>query len=310
MTRDIDFGAVIHTFQGDHVGPDYFERVATAAEELGFDLVWVGDHVTLPDEIPPVYPFSADGEPGPFFHAEQDLYDAFEVLPYVAAVTDEVRLGPHVCIVPYRHPVVLAKLAFSLEAVSRGRLEFGVGTGWLPTEFEVLGVPFGERGSRTDEFLDLFERACEEGETAFDGPHHSFRKTGFHPTPERDVPIWIGGHSGPAYRRVGEYGDGWATVWDRPDGVREERERILDAWDDHDRDGEPGISVARPLEIGEETEQDADRPLVGAAEKVAGDVEAYAAAGATCVTVDFFTTDPDEQIEQMERFADGVLSAF
>lgn len=286
---------------GDHATPAAFRRIATAAEDLGYDSVWVGDHVAFPADVPDTYPFSPTGESP--FAASQPAYDAFAVLSHLAGVTDDVHLGTNTCIVPYRHPVTLAKQAFSLAGLSAGRFEFGVAPGWLETEFEVLDVPFAERGSRTDEFLRLFDRAMAEEEFAFDGPHHSFQETGFHPVPDERPPVWIGGRSGASFRRVGQFGDGWTIFWDRPDDVAAARERVERAWDDFDRDGDPGVAVVRPVEVGGE---DADRPLVGPAASVAADLDAYAAAGATRMVLDFFTTDVDEQVAQLERFADEV----
>ncbi|MFB6171948.1 MAG: TIGR03619 family F420-dependent LLM class oxidoreductase [Haloarculaceae archaeon] len=303
MTRataaDLEVGVMLGTF-GSHATPAAFRRIATAASDLDFDAVWVGDHVVFPADIPDTYPFSRTGESP--FDVSEPAYDAFEVLSHLAGVVDDVRLGTNTCIVPYRHPVTLAKQAFSLAGLSDGRFEFGVAPGWMETEFEVLDVPYEERGSRTDEFLDIFDRATAEAEFAFDGPHHSFQETGFHPVPEERPPVWIGGRSGAAFRRVGEYGDGWTIFWDHPDEVAAARERIERAWADFDREGDPGVAVVRPVDVGGES----DRLLSGPPASVAADLDDYAAAGATRVVLDFFTTDVDEQIAQLERFADQV----
>ncbi|MFB6130839.1 MAG: TIGR03619 family F420-dependent LLM class oxidoreductase [Salinigranum sp.] len=293
---------------GSHASPEAFRRVATAAEESGFDAVWAGDHVSFPAEIPDEYPFSPSGEPP--FHVSQDTYDVFGVLSHLAAVTDDVDLGTNTCIVPYRHPVVLARNALTVEALSDGRLDFGVAPGWMRTEFEVLDVPFEERGSRTDEFLEIFERACQEGQFAFDGPHHQFQETGFHPSPGDDRPkLWVGGRSGAAFRRTAQFGDGWTIFWDRPDAVASARERLMNAWTDFERDGEPEIAVTRATEVGSDTERDPEKPLVGEPEAIAADVEAYADAGTTRIVIDFYTTDVDEQVEQVRRFGEGVVDA-
>lgn len=297
---DLEVSVMLGTF-GDHATPDAFRRIATVAEELDYDAVWVGDHVTLPAEIPNTYPFSPTGESP--FDISQPAFDAFTVLSHLAGVTDDLRLGTNTCIVPYRHPVTLTKQAFSLAALANDRFEFGVAPGWLKTEFEVLDVPFEERGSRTDEFLRIFDRAVAEEELSFDGPHHSFQETGFHPVPDERPSVWVGGRSGASFRRVGEFGDGWTIFWDRPDDVAAARERVEQAWADFDRDGDPGVAVVRPVDVGGVNEE---RPLVGPPASVAADLDAYAAAGATRVVLDFFTTDPDEQVRQLERFADEV----
>jgi probable F420-dependent oxidoreductase len=307
MSSEMEFGVLLPTL-GTHASRDAIRRVATTAEEYGFDAVWAGDHVTFPAEIPDEYPFSPTGESP--FHVSQNAYDVFTVLSYLAGVTDSVEIGSNTCIVPYRHPVALARNALSVEALSDGRFDFGVGTGWMRTEFEVLDVPFEERGSRTDEFLELFERACAEGELSFDGPHHSFQETGFRPTPDRGRPkTWIGGRSGAAFRRVGQFGDGWTIFWDRPEDVAAARERIMHAWRDFDRDGEPEIALTRPIQVGSDHDRDSSRPFVGEPASVAADVEAYADAGVTRIVADFFTTDIEAQLEQVRRFGDGVIDA-
>lgn len=296
---------MLSTF-GEGAGPDKFGRVADRAERGGFDAVWVGDHVSLPADIPDTYPFSPDGESP--FDVGQDTYDLFGVLSFLAARTETVTVGSNTCIVPYRHPVVLARNALTVEALSEGRFDFGVAPGWMRTEFEVLDVPFEERGSRTDEFLRIFERACEEGEFAFDGPHHSFQETGFHPMPEDGRPkIWVGGKSGAALRRVAEFADGWTIFWDRPDAIASARERIMNAWTDYDREGDPEIAVVRAVDVGAEQDSDTDRTFVGSPAEICEDVEAYREAGVTRVVFDFFDPTTEGQLDQMIRLADDVL---
>jgi probable F420-dependent oxidoreductase len=308
---DLSFGVILHTMQGPHVSRETIERVASSTEEFGFDAIWAGDHIVMPEEIPPEYPYSPTGDPGQFFDETQNLYEVFQVLSYVAGLTEDIRLGPHVCIAPLRHPVLLSKIVLTLEALSAERLELGVGVGWLSTEFEILDVPFDERGSRTDEFLAMLEAVCDHGITDFEGPNHVFQTAGFKPISDRGgPPIWIGGHSGAAFRRVAEFGEGWLAVWQRPDAIREARDRIQAAWDDYDRAGSPEISVSRPVHIGTDTDRDVSRPLIGSADTVIDDVTAYQKAGVTRIQIDFFAMDADDQIEQMRRFGEQVLPSF
>lgn len=293
----IEFGTYLPRWS-DRARPDAFRRIATAAEESGYDWLGRGDHV--------VFPAGGDRWDG-----DTPAYDVFGVLSNVAAATEEIRLGTKICVVPYRHPVLLAKQALTLDNLSDGRFEFGAAVGWVEAEFDVLDVPFEERGSRTDEFLDLFERVREDGVVAFDGPHHQFDATGFYPRPVDDLPVWIGGSSSPAIRRVAEYGDGWLYTAD-PEGIREHRERILRAWEDYDREGTPGIAAGQHAYVGEDPPADVDGPLVGTADDVIEGVEAYADAGATRLDVKFGpTTDSlDEHLAQLERFAADVMPAF
>lgn len=302
-STDPELGLFLVTFGGP-ADPETFRRLGTAADEQGLAALCVGDHVALPAEIPDEYPFSPTGESP--FHVEQDAYDAFQVLSFLASVTEDVRLGTNTAIVPYRHPVTLTKHALTLDALSEGRFEFGVAPGWMRTEFEVLDVPFEERGSRTDEFLDLFERACTEDRLSFDGPHHSFQEAGFHPRPvqEGGPPLWIGGLSGAAFRRVGEYGAGWTIFPESPDQVRSAVERVRAAWEDYDRAGDPGVAVTlNEYGVGVE-----DGEVTGDPEAFVDRLRAYVDAGATRVYVmpQAASRTTDDGVAFLEWVADEV----
>lgn len=306
----VEFGVMVTPF-GPNASPQVFADLATVAERRGFDVVWLGDHVAFPREIPDEYPFTPSGVAPPAQGIDRNAYDPFTVISYLAGRVEDVRLGTNACVVPYRHPVLLAKLALSVEGLTDGRFEFGVAPGWLRTEFDLLGVPFEERGSRTDEFLEIFARACEEHEFAFDGPHHSFPETGFYPASERGhPPVLVGGFSGASFRRVAQYGDGWTIYGARPDAVSEGHERVTAAWEDFDRSGSPEVVAGRSVHVGTDTDLDPTRPLVGDSDSVIEDVQAYADAGATHVFVDFFSLDPGERREQIDRFGKQVLPSF
>lgn len=293
---DVEFAVRLPQWS-ERATPAAMKRIATAAEDLGFDAVWRGDHVAYPEGTADVSPWDA----------RTNAYDAFTALAYVAGVTDDLRIGTNVCIVPYRHPVHLAKLALSLDALTDGRFDFGVAPGWHEAEFEVLDVPFPERGALTDEFLDLFERVRADDVVAFDGPYHSFRATGFHPRPVQEpIPIWVGGDSGASFRRVAEYGVGWTNTM-TPTEVRESRPRLLAAWEDYDRDGEPRIAASQSTHVGTGHELDRDRPMVGDPSSIAAGVHEYVEAGVTRIDLKQEHLPIDDRIEQLERFRDEVL---
>lgn len=307
---DIEFGYTIWNIgDPDYVHPGAFGELAKAAEEHGFDSVWAQDHVALPAEIPDEYPFTSDGV-CPVGSTDY-VYSPFETLAYLAGKTEEVTLGTDVCIVSYRHPVVLAKQILTLDALSEGRFELGTGVGWMGTEFDLVDVPFEERGARTDEFLQLFERICAEGELAFDGEFHSFREAGFYPVPTTGEPptVWVGGRSGATIRRIAEFGHGWTSFGEKPDEVAAFRERIMEAWSDFDREGDPGIAVGRPAHVGTDGPSE-DRLLVGDPDEIIDEIEQYFDAGTTRLDVTTYTTDLDAQLEQVERFGNEVLPSF
>ncbi len=304
MTMEI--AAVLQTV-GREVSSSDIERTTVLAEEHGFDALVVGDHVALPVEASDTYPWTPEGAVPSLYDADSECYDAFEVLSYAAGMTDDVRLATNVCVAPLRHPVVLTKLALTLDALSGGRVELGVSVGWLREEYEVLGVPYDERGARTDEFLELFELAQTNDRFAFDGEFHSFPETGFRPRPASSgsPSVWIGGTSGAALRRLGRFGDGLVTVWERPSEVRELKERMQRAWTDYEREGTPALSVMRPASIDPAT--DSDRPLFGSADDVIEDVYRYADAGATRLVLDFLTMPAQETHRQLELFGELII---
>ncbi|MFB6312138.1 MAG: TIGR03619 family F420-dependent LLM class oxidoreductase [Salinirussus sp.] len=286
---------------GDYVSSEFFRETANRAAAAGFDGILAGDHVVLPGAIPDEYPYSETGEY--WSTSSDDSYEVFQTLSYLAGHTEDLVFGTNVAVAPYRHPVLLAKNALTAAALSNGRFELGIGVGWLRTEFEVLDVPFAERGSRTDEFLRLFERVLDDGELAFDGPHHTFQETGFHPVPDGNLPVWIGGDSGATFRRVAEFGDGWTAARLDPSALADRYARLLDAWHDYDRDGEPAVALMDRCRL-DGTDSHGGSPFVGAAEDVRTAVGDYVDRG-----VDRIVIVVDDEFEHLDRFGAEVVGA-
>ena len=173
------------------------KRAAVLAEELGFADVWVSDHLAVPAVAR--YPPSAH------------IYEALTVLTWVGAVTRQIGLGTTVLVLPLRNPLVVAKSLASLDRMTDGRLILGVAGGWLEPEFGAVGIPFEERGMRTDEALHILRTVWTDDPITQDFPVHraSFRNMRALPQPERHIPIWVGGHAPAAMRRAVRLGDGW-----------------------------------------------------------------------------------------------------
>jgi probable F420-dependent oxidoreductase len=181
--------------------PESAVRVAQAAEAAGFDSVWTGEHVVLPDpQVPP----SPAGPRDPFL-------DPAVALTWVAAHTQRLRLATGIIILPQRNPVVLAKEIASLDVLSGGRAVLGIGAGYLEPEFRALGVPFARRGERTDESIDALRALWNDEKPAFAGAFVSFSGIDAHPRPVQKggVPIVVGGASPGALRRAVARGNGW-----------------------------------------------------------------------------------------------------
>jgi probable F420-dependent oxidoreductase len=181
--------------------PAVAARVARAAEAAGFDSLWGGEHVVLPDPQAPPSPM-APHEP---------ILDPVIALTYCAAVTSRVRLGTGIIILPQRNPLVLAKELASLDALSGGRLIFGVGVGYLEPEFRALGAPFERRGAVADDYLAAMRAIWSQDRPAHRGPFVSFAGVQAHPRPVQrpHPPIVVGGRTAPAFRRAVEHGHGW-----------------------------------------------------------------------------------------------------
>ena len=181
---------------------------ARELEAVGFDSLWVSDHVVLPSVMASHYPFSADGRAS--WPGDTPYLETVVVLAAAAAATTRVRLGTAVLVLPQRNPVLLAKQIASVAQIAGGRVELGVGAGWLREEFDALDAPFDGRGARMLEWIELM-RACWTGRPPeFSGDHYRLPPDLFVlPTPPAPVAVYVGGHSPRALRRAGTIGDGW-----------------------------------------------------------------------------------------------------
>lgn len=177
--------------------PETAIQVAQLAEEAGFESLWAGEHVVLPDPQTPPSPMAP----------RDRILDPVIALTYLAAHTSRVRLGTGIIILPQRNPLVLAKELASLDALSGGRLICGIGVGYLEPEFRALGIPFADRGARTDDYLAAMRAIWTQPNPAYHGRFVSFEGVQAHP--QRDIPVVIGGESPPAYRRAVERATGW-----------------------------------------------------------------------------------------------------
>jgi probable F420-dependent oxidoreductase len=188
--------------------------VARHAEALGFADVWVSDHVVLPKDA--AYPPSSY------------ILEPLVALTWAAAATQRVRLGTTVLVLPIRPPVLLAKMLASIDLMSGGRVVLGAASGWLREEFDALGVPFEQRGARTDETLEILRSCWEDDPIDFTGESTAAKLVSMRakPQPERRIPIWIGGHSEPAFRRAVEKGDGWHGAFQSPEDTAPMTKRL------------------------------------------------------------------------------------
>jgi probable F420-dependent oxidoreductase len=311
----LTFGcALSQTIFGPMAGPTAIRTLAQRAEALGFHTVWFADHIVIPRHVNPLYPYEADGT-SPFDPA-QPFYEPLSVLNFLAGCTERIRLGMHVLIIPYREPVFTAKILATLDVLSGGRLTLGAGTGWMAEEFAALGLTnFAERGAVTNEYLLLFKELWTKENPEFRGKHVQVSDIGFLPKPVQrpHPPIWIGGHSVPALRRVALVGDGWMPIALRPPSLlrppemAEKLARLRTLLREAGRaEDAVTISVTAPVLV---TKTPASpRPLLhGSPDEIAADLRQYQALGVQNFTVNLPGADIAQQSEAMDQFMSEVV---
>jgi probable F420-dependent oxidoreductase len=273
----------------DH-GKETLLPVAEAAERLGFDSVWAAHHVVLPYERESRYPYQRSGTEVAMTPGMQWL-DPIVTLSAIAAVSERVRLGTSVYVLPYRDPVTLAAELAALDVLSEGRLVLGVGVGWMREEFEAIGIPAAERGARTDEHLQVMKTLWSEDPASFEGRFTRFENVVLATTPrtEGGPPIWIGGNTDAALRRALRFGSGWHGFEVFPEEIADLRERLGRLAEEGGRDpADLELSVARGLmPPGREQESFIPdrRMLGGSAGSVVDELGRYADEGVELVLI-------------------------
>jgi probable F420-dependent oxidoreductase len=287
--------------------PEAIRHVAQRAEHLGYDGIWVSDHIVIPS--------SAVGRFGSMF------YEPLTVLAFAAAATSKVRLGTTVLILPYRNPLVTAKVLATLDVLSGGRVTAGMAVGWTEDEFKALGVPFKERGALSDEYIAAFKVLWTQDRPEFHGQYVRFKNIAFEPKPVQKphIPIWIGGNSKRAIRRAAALGDCWhptrPLVEDVKAGVAYLREVCAQ------RGREPNtlmIAVRQPLKFYDGVEASVRRrPLLGSTQKIVDDIGHYRDTGVQYMMLDTFYSAPELEhqtiegvLETIERFAADVMPKY
>ena len=267
----------------NHVGvEDPFDIVSVGvhAESAGFDSLWVNHHVVNAGYVRERL-------------GQRPYHDALILLTWLASKTNHARIGTSVLVLPYLHPMVLARELATLDHLSQGRLVVGVGVGSLPDENAALGVPYKSRGAFADEFLTVLKKLWTEDEASFEGEFFDFENVISSPRPLQQPypPLMIGGNKRVSLRRVAVHGDGWHPLLLTPDGVRK---RLVMLKEETERVGRCGI----PCEVQVRVDMNNVHP---------GSVEEYAEAGATELVVSLGSADPAALRESIDRFATAMF---
>jgi probable F420-dependent oxidoreductase len=248
---------------------EILRTLGTEAEARGFESIWVAEHVVLFDDYESQYPYSPDGRfPG---GGDTGLLEPLTALTYLAAVTDRVRLGTGICLVPQRNPVYTAKQVVDLDVLSGGRVDFGIGVGWLKEEFDVLNTPFADRGRRTDEYLAVMKTLWCDETSSFSGSTYDLPPCRMYPKPVQTPhpPIHVGGESNAAMRRAARHGQGWYSFNRLPEQLDEPLARLSSVCDAEGRDRSelvltvsPYFNAVTPAMVEAYRERGVDRLLV------------------------------------------------
>ena len=290
-------------------------RVTQRAEALGFDAVFISDHIVLPKAMPSNYPYHPEGQFS--WETARNYYEPLATIAFLAGKTEKIRLGISVLIISYRNPVVTAKVLATTDALSGGRIILGVGTGWWEDEYRALGIPdhFRDRGARTDEYIRIYRTLWQEENPEFKGRFHQFGNLEFSPRPHRPegIPIWVGGHTGRALRRAAELGDAWHPIGQRPPanldpaelGHKVETLRKLAEAAGRDP-ASLEIAFRGPVSI---TDKES-RPLSGTLAQVIDDIHSYESKGVSHLTMDLPADSIEKMVEKVEQIGEEVLPQF
>ena len=300
--------------RGTMSSPDSLRSLAQRAEALAYDSIWVSDHIILPRQVASFYPYAENGVAT--FTPDQPYYEPIATLNFLAGCTQRVRLGTHVLIIPYRNPVTTAKQLSTLDVLSGGRVILGAGVGWMEEEFQALGLDtFAQRGAVTDEYLQLYKELWTKEFPEFQGEHFQISGAGFEPKPVQKphIPIWIGGHTGPAIRRAAQLADGWMPIGLRPPAILEPEEmaakiarlRTLTV-----RAGRPedAVDVTFSTSVAfDDSPTQARRMMTGRPEQIASDLRQYQDLGVKNFIIGFAGDEAAVLQDNMEKFSRQVM---
>ena len=314
----MDFGFSIPT-RGALATQHAMLALAQHGEKLGFSHVAIPDHIIIPNSIASPYPYNAARKMAGA--TDGDCLEQLAVLAYLAAATTKLRLLTSVMVVPHRPPVFTAKALATIDVLSNGRVDVGIGAGWMDEEFQAIGAPpFAERGKVTDEYVRIFKDLWTQDAPTYDGQYAKYRNVTFLPKPiqKPHPPIWVGGESPAALRRVIALGDTWYPIGTNPQFLLNTLERFSGGVERLRADAVQAKRDPKSIAITywapwyKETQtpliDDGKRQLfTGTDDDVAGDIVAFRELGVSNLLFNFVRADLAQSLAAMERFVTEVL---
>jgi probable F420-dependent oxidoreductase len=301
------FGINILNF-GPGTDPESLARWAYFAEETGYHLVMISDHVAITPDV-------QEGFPAPF-------YDPFVSISWLANIVKKVELGTTVIILPYRHPLLMARMAANIDQLSGGRFILGTGVGWAKQEFDALGVPFGKRGALADEYLEIIRLCWANDVVSYQGQFAAFEDVYTGPRPARasGLPIWVGGSSEAALKRAVRFGDAWHPYRFTIEWLKNRALPKLHQIAQAEEKTVPALCPRLSLRLTNSPLPEDQRPVGhGSIDQVHADVEALDSLGAAYVLLDTYagvpaytgfpgqTQQPENDLAMLAAMAEQVL---
>lgn len=274
-------------------------KIAIKAEQLGFKSVWASDHIIIPQEWK-----------GRF----SDIFpDPFIMLTAISQNTSKITLGTSAIILPYRNPIIVAKMLSTLDNLCNGRLICTVAPGWMKEEFDILGVPYEGRIPKTEEFIKILKNLWSENPDPFEGEFYTFKNVSFQPRPMQDkLQIWMGGNADGAIQRAVDYADGWQPIWFSPEELKN-KILFLEKYAD-----EKKVNINREIynislrnrilfTSDKDNGNNPDTALIGQKNEVFDKILAYKDLRIKEVVLDFISPNIDEILETMEIVGNELI---
>jgi probable F420-dependent oxidoreductase len=298
---------------GKAAGPEVLTDASQQAEGLGYDSVWAAERLVNPYEMNTAYPYKENQQWQSFVPPEVPFLEPLTVLSFLSGVTKKVGLGISVAVLPYRHPLYTARVATSIDTLSKGRLILGVGIGWMVEEFESLNVDYHKRGAMSNEQLEIFDTLWSKPKPSFQGKFYKFPPLEVSPRPVQQprFPIWTGGESEAAVKRAAKYADAWFSyhVKISSTDLAAKYDVVKKIASELGRKQPPALCCCRPIDITDKPEPQNDEELRGTPDQLIASLKKFKDIGVEHMALQFMVGRWPERRAKIERVAKEVLPA-